>query len=114
MRSTPTHVADACADLLPFHLLVQKLTYCTTVSITTLPCTHPLERHASWAATRYIKRHRSPLHEVLHMAHVQLAEIEDILPSWHGLKWEPSFPIHIPVDREGAVQEANELDAEVK
>jgi len=113
MRSTPTDMADTCADLLadllPFHLLVQKLTYCIAVRIVMLPHTHPLERHMSWATTRYIKRHRAPLHEVLHMAQVQPSEFEDILFSRHSPKWELSFPIHIPVNREGAIQEANEI-----
>src|SRR5882724_7079960 len=112
MRSTPTDVADACADLLPFHLLIRKLTYHATVRISMLPHAHPLVKHASRATTRYIRRRRAPLHKMLHAAHLKPADFEEISPCWRGPKWEPCFPICIPASRESAIQEASQLDAE--
>jgi len=66
MRSAPTDAVDTCTDLLPFHLLVKKLVCCAATRLAMLPQSHPLAKHTNKAAGRYVKRHRAPLHEVLH------------------------------------------------
>ena len=48
---------DACTDMLPFHLLVEKLVYRVGAQLTSLPQIHPLGKHVDWAAKRYIKAH---------------------------------------------------------
>ena len=57
LRSTPTDAIDTCTDMLPFHLLVKKLTYRAATWMVTLPQSHPLERHVTQAVNRYIKLH---------------------------------------------------------
>ena len=37
MKTTPTYTINACTDLLPFHLLVTKLTHCAAMHLPTLP-----------------------------------------------------------------------------
>jgi len=91
----PTDVADTCVDLLPFHLLIQKLTYCTAVRIATLPHAHPLAKHTSRAATRYIRRHRLLARDAANVAHLKPADFKEISPCRWGPKWEPCFPICI-------------------
>ena len=61
---------DAGTDLVPFHLLVEKLNYTATTRMATLPQSHPLAKHIDRAANRYVKSHRAPLHEVMHVAQV--------------------------------------------
>ena len=47
LRSAPTDAIDACTNVLPFHLLVEKLTYRAASRLVTLPQSHPLERHVA-------------------------------------------------------------------
>ena len=46
LKSAPTDTIDACMDLLPFHLLVEKAT---------LPDSHLLNKHMKKVVSRYIK-----------------------------------------------------------
>src|SRR5882724_2820866 len=55
LRSIPTDVIDACTDMLPFHLLVEKLMHRAATRLATLPWSHPLETHVAQAANRYVK-----------------------------------------------------------
>ena len=71
---------DACTDLLPFHQLVEKLAHCTTTCLAMLPKSHPLATHMWKAAGRYVKRHRVPLHEVLHGFGIRPGDYEDVEP----------------------------------
>src|SRR5882724_13497470 len=45
MRSAPTDAINACADLAPFHLLVENLNYTAATRMATLPQSHPLAKH---------------------------------------------------------------------
>src|SRR5882724_6494590 len=58
LRSAPTDEIDACADMLPFQLLVKKLTYQVASRLATLPWSHPHEKHVNCASSRYAKSHR--------------------------------------------------------
>src|SRR5882724_9436570 len=80
LRTTPTDSLDAHANLLPFRNLVKKLLHQATTRITTLPATHPLAAHARKAAKKYVKSHRSPLHELLHAHKIIPSKFEDIRP----------------------------------
>ena len=64
MRSTATDVMEAHAEVLPFDLLIDKLCCRAAIRLCTLPASHPLAPHLGRAA-RYVKRHRSALHELL-------------------------------------------------
>src|SRR5882724_6314668 len=57
LRSAPTDAIDACADVLPFNLLVKSLTHKAATRLATLPWSHPLAKHVDWAASRYVKAH---------------------------------------------------------
>jgi hypothetical protein len=48
MRTTPTDLLDAHADLLPFELLVDKKCHTAALRLATLPASHPL--HYTWVA----------------------------------------------------------------
>ena len=70
LRSAPTDEIDACADMLPFNLLVERLTHKAATRLATLPRSHPLAKHVDRAASIYVKAHRVPLHEVMHAFNV--------------------------------------------
>src|ERR1700761_6723677 len=66
MRTTATDVLEAHAMLLPFPLLTKKFLYRETIRMATLPQNHPLHKVFLRAADRYVKMHRSALHELTH------------------------------------------------
>src|SRR5882672_7961481 len=66
MCTSPTDSLDAHADLLPFQLLTEKLVHRAMARLVTLPTSHPLAKHVSGVARRYVKGHWAPLHEVMH------------------------------------------------
>jgi hypothetical protein len=55
LRSTPTDALDAMANLLPFHLMVNKAIHGETVRLASLPDTHPLARHIKQANKTTVK-----------------------------------------------------------
>jgi len=80
MRLAPTHAIDACADILPFPLLVEKIMFQATSRLETLPKLHPLEQHIRRAATRYISHYRSPAHKMLHAFGTCPIDFDTIVP----------------------------------
>ena len=70
--SMATDVLDLHANLLPVELLLHKVCHRATVRLATLPASHPLAAPFKTRAKRFIKTHRSTLHE--------LAFVYDISP----------------------------------
>jgi len=70
LRSTPTDMIDACADVLPFNLLVESLTHRATTRLANFPWSHLLAKHVDQAASRYIKAHQALLNKVIHAFNV--------------------------------------------
>jgi len=99
MKSAPTDVIDACADLLPFHLLVEKTIYCAATRLAALTHMHLLSKHIKKAPARYVKKHRGPLHEVMHAFKIRPDDYENISLVRQGPKWEPWFCTCIPTTR---------------
>lgn len=81
MRTTATDTLDVHANLLPFHLLVEKLIYRAGTRLVTLPDSHILHPQIKRVANRYVARHRSPLHEILHSSKLKPEEFETIKPN---------------------------------
>ena len=53
-----------------------------------------------------MKKHRTPLHEIIHTYRLKLKEMEKIETTMMGPKWQPSFDIHIPAQEEQAIKES--------
>jgi len=87
LRSAPTGAIDACVDILPFPLLIERIVFQATSWLVTLPQLHPLEWHVRRAATRYANHHRSPAHEMLHALRISPTNFETIIPCKYGSKW---------------------------
>ena len=61
----PNNLLDMHANMLLFHLLVNKVQYQVALRLATLPSTHLLHKLVNQAASRFVKRHHSPLHELM-------------------------------------------------
>jgi hypothetical protein len=97
MRTTPTDLLDAHADLLPFELLVDKKCHAAALRLATLPASHPLHYHISEAAiTPFAKSSKSPIHHLMFAYDISPERLETIQPVRQGPKWEPS--LHITID----------------
>ena len=114
MRTSPTDTIDACADLLPFHLLVKKLSHCAAMCLVTLPEFHLLVTNAQKAVGRYVKRHRALLHKVLHSFNIQPRDYEDIVPMSTEPRQESCYVLHILASREKAIEELGMAQEEVR
>jgi hypothetical protein len=66
MHTSPADTLDIHANLLPFHLLINKVWFQAALCLTTLPATHPLHNPVQQAANRFVKKHHTPLHETMH------------------------------------------------
>ena len=84
MRTTATDILDLHAGLTPIPLMLHRICHRATLRLASLPETHPLHSVFRTRAKRYIKTHRSPLHE--------LASIYDIAPG----NIEPTSPVRSP------------------
>jgi len=105
LRSTPTDAIDACPDIMPFHILVEKLTHRATTRLATLPNCHPLAKHTVRVANRYVKQHRAPLHKILHTFKIHPNKFESIRPG-QKRNTPTLFTTSIPATKEEAITEA--------
>ena len=78
LRTTATDLIDMLANLIPFHLLVNNYHHAAVLQLATLPPTHPLCKPISNAASRLVKRHPTPLHDLMHRYSLNPAKIEKV------------------------------------
>ena len=105
MRTTAGDVLDVHAGLLPLHLLVNTVCQRAATRLCTLPKAHPLYPHIRRAA-RYVKHHRSPLHELLHAFQLRPGDIETITPT----NMPPGWSCKHKTEIEGSKERAEEKD----
>ncbi|QRV84548.1 Reverse transcriptase from transposon X-element protein [Ceratobasidium sp. AG-Ba] len=113
LRTTSTMALDAHANILPIDLAMNLVCYRATVRMATLPVSNPLHRHLVKAG-RYVKRHRSALHELLHTF--------NILPSTFAPAPEPLTTPKIlkilnptiPPSKEAALAAIERVNADVR
>jgi ribonuclease HI len=113
MHTTASDTLDAHANLHPFPLLVAKIVHRAAVRLACLPEDHPLAEKVLRSAKRYVKAHKSPLHEMLHAFDIQPEKMEKIRTVCFGPKWSPAFKTRIPADKQQAIHEMETETAEV-
>jgi ribonuclease HI len=113
LKTTANDTLNAHANLLPFPLLVSKLVHRAAVRLACLPDSHPLAAKVKKAAKRYVKHHRSPLHEMMHAYGLDPERMEKIQTVVFGPKWNPAFDTRIPRNKEQAIEEVRTDGAEV-
>ena len=107
LRTTATDTMEAHADLLPFDLLVDRLCHRSAVRLSSLPNSDPLSPHVPKAARRFVKRHRSSLHEltVAYKTHLDTSRAEQIRPTRLHPRWRPRHRVKMLDDCQAAIED---------
>lgn len=96
----PNDILDVHANLLPFHLMVNKIQFQAALRLATLPSLHPLCKPVLQAARHFVKKHHSPLHELMFKFKLKPNLLEKIAATRQGPKWEPGVAIRIAGNKE--------------
>lgn len=91
LATTAGDVLDIHAFLLPVDLMFRKVQFRAATRVCALPASHPLYKVVRRAASRPVKRHRSPLHNLLYASGLQPNEVETITPSCRSPGYRPVF-----------------------
>ena len=75
------------ANLILFHLLVDKYHYRSAICLRMLLKIHPLHKPVENVASRIVKCHATPLHDLLHRYNVQPKKIETIQAMQFDMRW---------------------------
>jgi ribonuclease HI len=89
MVTTATDVLDVHAGILPFHLLIDRIRHRAALRLSTLPLSHPLSKAVMNAQMRRVKRHPTPLHDLVWDYDVKPKKIETIKNVRYSTKWRP-------------------------
>ena len=114
LRTTPSDLLFAHADMLPMKWLVKLHCQRAALRMATLSARHPLYRAIHRAAGNYPRKHASPLHDVLHISKVLPFSIETIDCRPRHPIWKPPFYIDIAPTREDAIKADRDSEADVK
>lgn len=116
LRTSPTETLNACAFLLPAMLLVENWCHRAATRLATIPPDHPLHRPVSRSKSRYIARHRSPLHILF--AHFKydpkLVEKLPTKPRNPAQIGQLPFVVSIPTSKEASVLEDRNASEMIK
>ena len=115
LRTSPTDLLDVHADLLPLRLFIKKLCHRAALRIACLPKTHPLYKPARHTHRHFVKRHRGPLHNIMHTLQVPPDKIETIATVRREPTWASSISSQIAASKDLAEQAelCNEADIKV-
>ena len=109
LRSTATNILEVHSNILPMHLALNRACCRSAIRLATLPPSHPLSKPVNRAAKRYVKSHRSPLHELFHYTQISPSTMEKILPTRRRPNFTPAFSTSIADSRHEAIEEAKKL-----
>ncbi|KAL1737848.1 hypothetical protein HDZ31DRAFT_51772, partial [Schizophyllum fasciatum] len=101
LRTSPNDLIDLHANILPADLLLSKIIFRTTARLCTLPSSHPLHPVVR-RCTHYVQKHRSALHEALHIFRLKPTEIETIIPAQCPISYVPPYTTSIAANKEDA------------
>jgi hypothetical protein len=114
MRTTATDILDVMANLIPFHLLVDKHRQRAALHLASLPPAHPLHKLVANAAARLVKRHPTPLHDLMHTFNIKPQVMETIAVVRHNTRWKPGIKILIADTINDAIDDVQHNDSDVK
>ena len=114
MKTTATDVLEVMANLLPFHLLVNKHHHCAAICLTTLPSSHPLHKPVANAANRLVKRHATPLHDLMHRYGIQPHNIETINAVRFNTRWKPGITKEVITGTDEVIEAIQNDNPDVK
>ena len=85
LSSTATDAILMLANLPPFHVLVDRVRHNTALHLAMLPPPHPLHKPVANAASRLIKQHPTPLHDLMHRYNIKPGHMEKIHTVQHQM-----------------------------
>ena len=114
LGSTANNIIDSMADLLPFYLLVENYRYRAALQLVTLPTTHPLQKPIDNATKRLVKKHPTPLHDLMHQYNIQLTKLETIKAIQFDIKWRAQVTTSITPNTDIAISDLREDNVDAK
>lgn len=116
LRTAPADTLDICSSLILAALMSENWCLKATVRLAMLPPKHPLFVPIQSSATRYIRRHRLPLHILFNHYRINVKEMEKIpiKPRNPTLYGTLPFIISIPNSKEASIREAQAAHKEIQ
>jgi len=114
LRSTATDVLDLHANLLPIELLLHRICYRAVTRIACLPDTHPLYNIARNCSDRLVKKHRSPLHNLIWFYNAHPYQYETIKPAIQPPIAHKLFSTHIAESRDSSMEDSAMDNSNIK
>ena len=114
LRTTPSDLLFAHADMLPLRSYIKTICQRAALQVATLPKEHPLYATAKKAMGRRLKRHTSPLYDILDSAKIRANKIETIGTNTKPPTWRNKVKTVIAKTREDAIQLANNDESDIK
>ena len=116
LRTTPSDLLFAHADMLPLRFYIKTLCQRAALRITMLLKDHPIYTIARKAMGRRLKRHMSPLYEILDSAKIHANEIETIGINMKSPTWRNKVNLKtiIAPTREDTIQYMNNNESDIK
>ena len=111
IRGTAYDVLEAHANIPPIDILFRKAQFRAASRICSLPPHHPLYPIARKAASRFVKKHRSPLHLLFFLTGLKPDNVETIDPVRRHPAYKPTMETVISANKEDALQLANTTHA---
>ena len=100
LGSTARDILDVHAFILPNDLLFCKLLFRAALYLCSLPPAHPLHPLVYLAMHWKIKWHLSPIHHLIHFAHINPKEVEVVSTVWRSPGYVPLFDLVIPPSKD--------------
>jgi ribonuclease HI len=107
LNTTAGDTLDVHAYILPLDLLMCNILFRVALRLCSLPPAHPLHAIVRSVSARKVKRHLSPIHNLIYFAKLNPKEIKSISPVRHTPGYSPSFKSIIAPSKEDALEFAN-------
>ena len=114
LRSTATDTADLHANILPIDLLLNKVCHRAALRMAALPFNHPLHKPLRTCAKRFIKRHRSPMHLLMHIFNIVPDDIETIIVTRRHPRIGNCFTVRVAENRDDSIALMNADQSDIR
>ena len=114
MKTTATNIVEVMANLIPFNLLVNKYHQRAAIRLATLPPTYPFHKPIKNTASKQVKHHTTPLHNLMHRFNVHPQLIETIKAVCFDTGWKPKIKTKMADNADNAIEEAHNDHPDVK
>jgi len=114
LKTTPSDLLFAHADMLPLRSHIKNICHRLAVRIAMLPKEHPLYAAARRAMGRRLKRHTSPLYDIMDSARLRTNDIETVNTITKPPTWRNQIKTTIVKTREEAEQAAKDDESDIR